>query len=68
MGRTQVGTWQKRYDVGAAISKYEESEMSEEEVIDLFQHLVDSGLAWQLQGSYGRMAKQLIDEGFVRAR
>jgi|TARA_Y100001963_G_scaffold149630_1_gene229419 hypothetical protein len=38
---------------------------TEEEVIEAWQHLVDTGLAWQLQGSFGRMAQQLIDKGVI---
>ena len=38
---------------------------TEEEVIEAWQHLVDTGLAWQLQGSFGRTAKYLIDEGVI---
>ena len=42
---------------------YEEGELSDEETIDLFQELIDTGLVWKLQGSYGRAAKELIDTG-----
>ena len=55
----------QKYNLVDHIVKYENAELGEEEIVQLFQHLVDTGLAWQLQGSYGRMAKQLIEGGFV---
>jgi hypothetical protein len=53
------------YDVTGQIIAYEQGDLDEEESIELFQHLVDSGLAWSLQGSYGRMAQRLIEAGLV---
>lgn len=47
------------------IMAYEQGDLQDCEIIDLFQELVDSGLVWQLQGHYGRMAKQLIDIGYI---
>jgi hypothetical protein len=47
------------------IIRFENGELSYDETIDLFQALVNNGLAWSLQGSYGRMAKSLIEEGSV---
>ena len=35
----------------------------EEQQIEAWQHLIDTGLAWTLQGSFGRTAQQMIDEG-----
>ena len=43
----------------------EEGELTEEIYLDAWQHLVDTGLARQLQGSFGRMAQQLIDGGVI---
>ena len=36
---------------------------SEDQYIQAWQHLIDTGLAWQLQGFFGRTARQLIDQG-----
>lgn len=44
---------------------YEDGLLSDDEVIDLFQELVNTGLAWQLQGSYGRTARALIESGLI---
>ena len=40
-----------------------EEASSEEELISAWQHLINTGLAWSLQGWFGRTAKNLIDEG-----
>ena len=40
---------------------------SEEQVIEAWQYLIDSGLAWKLQGWFGRTANQLIEEGICSA-
>lgn len=37
----------------------------EEEYLAAWQQLVDSGLAWQLQGWFGRTAQDLIEQGLI---
>jgi hypothetical protein len=56
---------EKTYDRVAAIIAYETGELDFDKTVELFQHLVDTGLAWSLQGHYGRTAVALIEEGFV---
>jgi len=44
---------------------FEEGLLSDSDILVLFSGLIRSGLAWSLQGSYGRMAARLIDNGFI---
>jgi hypothetical protein len=52
-------------DVSKIIA-YENNEMTQEEVIEFFQELIDTGHAWRLQGHYGRTALRLIEYGYCR--
>ena len=45
------------------IMRFEAGECEEEEVIEQFQLMINSGVVWTLQGSYGRCAHDLIDAG-----
>jgi hypothetical protein len=55
-------------DITSNIIAFESGELDQDGVIELFQNLVDSGLAWSLQGSYGRTAQALIQAGLVTAK
>lgn len=47
------------------IIAYETDTLDYEGCLELFQELVDTGLAWSLQGHYGRTAVHLIEEGLI---
>ena len=44
---------------------WENGELDEKKTIKLFQELVNNGMAWRLQGMYGRQAKDLLDAGLI---
>ena len=54
-------------DQVSKIMAFEPGELHFDETVELFQELIDSGLVWQLQGSYGRMARSLIENGYCNA-
>lgn len=47
------------------IIDFENGDISVEMTLELFSYLIKSGLAWQLQGSYGRSAMGLIDSNII---
>ena len=51
------------FDLLAFIMDFENGEVSQERLVEGFQHLIDTGEAWTLQGSYGRTAISLIEQG-----
>jgi hypothetical protein len=38
---------------------------SEEQFIEAWQFLLDTGLVWTLQGFFGRTAVSMIEEGYI---
>tara|TARA_R110000824_G_scaffold350598_2_gene537531 strand:+ start:1343 stop:1528 length:186 start_codon:yes stop_codon:yes gene_type:complete len=45
------------------IIDYEDGNMDRERMVGFFQTLIDNGMAWSLQGHYGRTAMALIEDG-----
>ena len=52
-------------DLAGDIIAYESGELDQDETVALFQHLVNNGMAWSLQGHYGRTAVALIEAGLI---
>lgn len=47
------------------IMDFEAGALEEDEVIEGFQHMLDTGIVWQLQGSYQRMATAYLEAGLI---
>lgn len=58
---------EKPYDHVGAIIELEQGELDDEGIVTLFAYLIKTGLARSLQGSYGRLAKSLIERGYISA-
>ena len=54
----------KPFDTTQFIMDFEDGRCTDEQVIEGFQHLIDTRLVWKLQGSYGRAAESLIQQGY----
>lgn len=50
----------KVFNLTTSIIAYESGELNDADVVELFSELIKSGLAWSLQGCYGRTAMALI--------
>jgi len=48
-----------------AIIAYEQGALNEDEILELFQYLLDTGLIKGLQGHYQRTAQFLLEEGYI---
>ena len=50
------------------VVEYETEDHSLEWIVQLFADLIATGLAWHLQGRFGREAKRYIDNGIINAQ
>ena len=50
-------------DITAMLNAYEAGDLDDEQTVDMFQDMINSGMAWTLQSSYGRVAAVLIESG-----
>lgn len=68
-GTSYADEWGARmaepYDELGQLMAYEAGELDDDQTLELFQSLVNSGLAWKLQGSYGRAAQRYLDCGLI---
>jgi len=46
---------------------YEEGQITDDEEVALFQHLIDTGTCWHLTGHYHRVAATLIEAGLIKS-
>ena len=46
------------------IIAYENGKMDEQEAIEFFQKMINNGVVWTLQGTYGRTARMLIENNY----
>lgn len=53
------------FDIVGLIMEYEAGELDAEDTLTLFSKLVQNGMAWKLQGHYGRTAAVLIESGYL---
>lgn len=53
------------FDSVSFIMDYEDGALGEAEIVEGFQHMLDTGLVWQLHGSYQRAAVAMLDAGLI---
>jgi len=53
--------------INAVLIAEGEIEADQDTQIDAWQYLIDTAIVWSLQGSFGRMAQDLIDQEVITA-
>jgi hypothetical protein len=62
-----MATYSHKYDLTNRIIDYECGHLDDRGTLRLFSELVKTGMAWTLQGHYGRTAQALINDGWLEA-
>lgn len=57
-----------RYDQLGQMIAYEEGTLDDDETVELFQNLLDTGLVFKLQGHYGRTAAAMLEAGSIKSK
>jgi len=55
----------KRFNLVDSIIDFETGALDDAGTLKLFSYLIKTGMAWTLQGFYGRTASGLIDGGYI---
>jgi len=48
------------------IAEGEQEPENEKEYLEAWQHLLNTGICWQLQGWFGRTVQTLLDNGLIQ--
>jgi hypothetical protein len=54
-----------KMDMLDSMMAWESGELDTRETVELFSELVKNGMAWTLQGCYGRAATRMIESGVL---
>lgn len=52
-------------DITSKIIEFESGGLNDAEVVELFAELIRNGMAWSLQGHYGRTASSMIEMNLI---
>jgi hypothetical protein len=52
-------------DLVDQMMEYECFILNDSETLNMFAEMIKSGMAWSLQGHYGRTASSLIEDGWI---